>query len=264
MINQYRTYRFVDGKARWIIVDENEKIINRNPSKEELKGLEKEIYFKKKYNETNTCDRCGIDFDIATGHPHREQNKERNWTEKWLCQGCYYKERYKNGNTNNNLIKSLANHRTNNLDPNSATGKGNLFQELTCRWRSTISTIPIEDLNKKLDNYHSPIDHTLDSELGTIQTQGRFYDSRNRRWGFYGLEREWEKEFNNMICYCASKDGKIIERLYIFPKNEIEDRTGISIYKNPSRCEPWYEQYRVTDEKTLELVNKIWKEIIRK
>lgn len=222
------------------------------------------------YNRTNTCNRCGINFDIATGHPYRECNKEGNWTGKWLCCNCWYNVDYKKrANSQCNIIKSLANHRTNNLDPNSATGKGNLFQELTCRWRSTISTIPIEDLNKKLDNYHYPIDHTPDSELGTIQTQGRLYNNTERCWQITGIEREWDKKFDNMICYCVSKNGKIIDRLYIFPKKEIENRTCIGIYKNPTDkwenpITPWYEQYRITDEETIKKVNEIWKEIIDK
>lgn len=261
----YKSCRFVDCKLRWIVVDENERIININPSKEELKGLEKEIYFKKKYNETNTCDRCGIGFDIATGNPRREYKKEGNWTGKWDCQSCY--EKY-DPNSKNNIIKSMRDRRTGNLDLNSEQAKGDLFQELTCRWRSTVSVIPVEDLNKKLDNYNSPIDHSRDSELGIIQTQGRLYNKYNQLWNFNSLEREWEKEFDNMICYCASKDGKVIERLYIFPYEEIGNRKGIGIYKNPtdSHSNPktsWYDEYRVKDEDTIKRVNDIWKEIIK-
>lgn len=37
------------------------------------------------YNRTNTCDRCGINFDKATGNPYRECNKEGNWTGRWDC-----------------------------------------------------------------------------------------------------------------------------------------------------------------------------------
>lgn len=43
-----KSWRFVDGKARWIIVDENGDIINRNPTKEELRYLKNEIYTIKK------------------------------------------------------------------------------------------------------------------------------------------------------------------------------------------------------------------------
>lgn len=40
----YKSKRIIDRKARWIIVDENGKIINRNPSKDDLKDIEYEKY----------------------------------------------------------------------------------------------------------------------------------------------------------------------------------------------------------------------------
>lgn len=39
----YKSYRIIDGKPRWVIIDDNGNIINKNPAKGELKGLEKEI-----------------------------------------------------------------------------------------------------------------------------------------------------------------------------------------------------------------------------
>lgn len=213
------------------------------------------------YNRTNTCDRCKISFEKATGHPYREYNKEGNWTGKWDCRSCWRKY---DPNSDHNVMKSLADRRTGNQNPNSSDVKGDRFQLLTCRWRSTVSTVPVEDLNKKLNNYHSPIDHSLDSELGIPQTRGKLYDSYNRRWLFGSFGREWNKKFDHEICYCASKDGKIIERLYIFPIEEIKDkRTSIGIVKNPINNIPWYEKYRVIDEKILKKVNDIWKEIVK-
>lgn len=50
---QYKSNRIIDRKPKWVIVNENGEIINNNPSKEELKGLEKEPYFvqrKKQYS----------------------------------------------------------------------------------------------------------------------------------------------------------------------------------------------------------------------
>lgn len=83
-------------------------------------------------------------------------------------------------------------------------------------------------------------------------TQGRFYNSRNGLWSFTGFEREWNKNFDH--CYCASKDRKIIERIYIFPKKEIIKRSSIGIVKNPSKGD-WYEKYRITDEETIKKMN---------
>lgn len=70
-----------------------------------------------------------------------------------------------------------------------------------------------------------------------------------------------------MICYCASEDGTLIERLYIFPKAEIERVKSISIIKSPigrwnNLIIPWYEKYRIADDGELKKVNDIWKKIL--
>lgn len=41
-MTKYKAYRIIDGKSRWIVVNENGDIINRSPNKEELKDLERE------------------------------------------------------------------------------------------------------------------------------------------------------------------------------------------------------------------------------
>lgn len=166
-------------------------------------------------------------------------------------------------------MKSLANRRTGNQSPTHNNTIGDLFQKLTCEWRSTVSIIPVEDLNEKLDNYLSPIDHTPDSELGIIQTKGKLFDSYNRYWGFGDFEGERLKEFDCSICYCTDKSGRYIERIYIFPKEIIVEISSVIIYKNPTNSQgkikiPWYEKYRVTDKDELRKVDKIWKEIIKK
>jgi hypothetical protein len=233
-----------------------------------LEGIVRNMARRKYYNRTNTCYRCGINFEKIKelgDHHRREYNKEGNWTGKWVCNRCYGKY---DPNSTNNILKSVANCRTGNLDPNSTAAKGDNFQELTCRWRSTVSTIPVEDLNKKLDNHKTPIDHTIDSELGIIQTKGRSYDSYNRYWITSGLNRDWKKEFDYLIFYCTSEDGNIIDRIYIIPSWEIIEIKGFAIVKNPTigwnsiPFIPWYEKYRVKDEETIKKVNEIWQKIL--
>lgn len=90
-------------------------------------------------------------------------------------------------NSYHNVIKSLRD------DPNSSNAIGDLFQELTSKWRSTVSIIPVEDLNIKLNNHRTPIDHSWDSELGFTQTKGRLYNPKHRWWNFTNLEKEWDK-----------------------------------------------------------------------
>ena len=48
--NRYKSYRIVNGKPRNIIVDKNGNIVNTNPNKEELIGLEKDHYKRKGNN----------------------------------------------------------------------------------------------------------------------------------------------------------------------------------------------------------------------
>lgn len=38
-MTKYKDWRYVDDKSRWVVVDETDKIINRNPTKDELKLL---------------------------------------------------------------------------------------------------------------------------------------------------------------------------------------------------------------------------------
>ncbi len=249
----------------WIVVDK-EKLI-KNPTKEDR--IETKLKY---YNPTNICPRCRYENNITDksilypGNACHERYKE---TKEWICANHWRTDNQKyNINSQSNIIKSLRYRRTGNLDPNSEQAKGDKFQELNCIWRSKISTISVEDLNKKYDNYNTPIDHSRDSELGIIQTKGRLYDPIERMWNFTGLEREWGKKFDVIICYCASKDGKIIERIYIIPfKKEIKDkRKSMAIVKNPTNSVgnpiiPWYEKYRITDKETIKTVNAIWKEI---
>lgn len=84
----------------------------------------------------------------------------------------------------------------------------------------------------------------------------------NGYWHFGNLEGEHNKDFDNLIAYCVSRDGKIIERIYIFPKVEIIKRISITIMENPKKWIPWYEKYRIKDKKILDLVNKIYQEIL--
>ena len=52
-MTNYKAPRLVDGKYKNVIVDESGKMVNRNPTKEELKGLESEPYQQKRSTYTN-------------------------------------------------------------------------------------------------------------------------------------------------------------------------------------------------------------------
>lgn len=201
------------------------------------------------------CDRCGRD-KLTSKTALREYDSKGNFSGKWLCRNCHSRDYQKfNPNSQYNIIKSMRDRRMNNLDQNSSQAIGDLFEELTCRWKG------VKNLNKENDNYSSLLDHSPDSEWKILQTKGRVYNPIYERWHFSCIDREWNKEFDYEICYCVSVDEKIIERIYKFPKSEIIRRKGITIYKNPSRVS-WVEKYRITDKDELKKVNRIWREII--
>lgn len=224
------------------------------------------------YNKTNVCDGTKEDGEKCKNklYPHnayKEYKYEKLmkiWTKNWLCKSCYSKDYDKNNsNSRNNILKSIGNCRTGNQDEDSAQAKGKKSQKLACKSYGWI------DLNEKNDNYSTgtPID-CYDPKTGLYhQVQWRSYDDYNKCWNSGGkLEREWYKEFTDMVFYCADRYGRIIERIYIFPIEEIRKRTGITIYKNPkdrwgNPITPWYEKYRVKDEDGLKKANELWEDI---
>lgn len=267
-MERYKSKRIVD-KLKWVIVDENGKVINRNPSEDELKILKTQSRtfrdLGKRYNEMNICEHIKKDGKICGEkltpcNVYRERDKDGNVTGKRICRNCDGRQRYKNGLTNGNIRNSIRNHRTGNLNPNCTSAKGDNFEELTHIYKGA-RILSIEN-----DCYNGPLDHYVNSKGIVYQTKGKWYDSHNQRWS-QNVENEWNKEFDYLIFYCASKDGKIIERMYIFPKEKIEKTTGITIVKNPTDSHgnsivSCYEEYRITDKEELEKVNKIWKKII--
>lgn len=205
------------------------------------------------YNRTNTCDNIKEDgkkceCKLMSGNAYREFDKKGDWTGKWFCRKCNRREALKCGN-----------RRSGNLSPNSSHKIGDIFEELTCKWRG------VNNLNIDDDNYTSPIDHSRDPELGIIQTKGALYNDTNRCWSFGNFHREWKKNFDNIICYCTDKYGKNIERIYIFPKDEIIKRGGVTIFKYLyyKGC-GWYEQYRVKDDNVIKQVNEMFHKILKK
>lgn len=103
--------------------------------------------------------------------------------------------------------------------------KGYILQKVTCMVRG------IEDLNIINDNFRSPIDHSRDHKLGIVQTRCSLFNILEGYW-HNNTGNEYNKEFDYLIFYCISKDGKIIERVYIFPKYEVIKNSSITIYKD--------------------------------
>lgn len=261
----FKSYRFVNGKLRCIIVDEIGNIVDINPNKEELKGLEKEIqlpYSRGNKKISNICCNCKSHNTYINPIGYEKWHKcrcQKITCTTYLCESCYKKY---DPNSFVNIQKSLRNCRTRNHNSNFPQAKAIKSQKLACELYGWI------DLNKENDHYTSPID-CYDPNTGLYhQVQMRYYDSIERRWPFTKFEGEWKKIFEYMVCFCFSKDGKTVERIYKFPWKEIMRIKGISIYKNSTAgrystpVTSQFEQYRVKDEDELKKANEIWKKII--
>ena len=262
-MSKYKISVTIDGdNFFWVVVDR--EMFIKNPTKEDIKGAK---YIS--YSKTNICPRCKEENNkegkeltdrsiLYTKNACREKDKYGNETGEFVCNRHWIR------NWDKHTHGIVSGRRTGNLDQNSDAAKGDNFQELTKIWRSTISVVPVEDLNKKFDNYKSPIDHSFDSELGVLQTKGAFYSPTYKYWhnSFKNEHNAIRRgfKFDNLIFYCASEDGLIIERIYIFPKGEVEKRTSVSICNNDNYH--WYVEYSI-DEDELEKVNEIWNEIIK-
>ena len=268
-MTKYKVYASIDENGYFWLIIENNKIINRNASREDICKISKASRY---YSKTNICHRCKEDeritdknmiTDISVLYPGnacREKYKDGSDTGEWVCCKHYLRDydRY-NPNSITNIRKLIADRRTGNLtDDNNI--KGDRGQKLLCMWRG------LSDLNIKNDNYCYRRD-CLDEETELYyQAKVAYYNPINGLWGQgFKHERNAIRDgfiFKNVLIFCVSEDGKTVERVYEIPEEEIVDRKGIVIYKNCSKGDQWYEQYRIHDEEELKKLNKIWKNIL--
>lgn len=266
MAEYYTSIRLIDDKPRKVIMDKTGNIVNRNPSKEELKDIEKEKHINARnrlrkhicYNETNTCDKCreeGKETKLITGFVRRQRDKNGEETGGWTCISCYQKDYNIRPGCGHDLKKSLRNHRTGNLDPKSTQAKGDMGEELLCRWKG------FTNLNKKYDNYNSHID-CIDKNTGSYyQAKIAYYDLMYNRWpqNFKNICSSIMEgfRFRSLFLFCISNDGKIVERVYEISEKEIISRQTISIHKIRG-ISAWHDRYRILDENELLRLNEIW------
>lgn len=266
---KYKIHVSIDKQNQYLVVIKNGRLI-RNPTEEDLIGAN-----LKSYNSTNVCPECRKENNITDksilfpGNVLRNTAEKGNKVNEWLCKRHGLNNYNRNSpNSNHSLVKLLSARRTGNVNyPNHIFG--DKCQEVTVSWLGT------EDLNKRLDNYKTPIDHSsipdgvfieigekLVNLSGKIpQTKGSNFRTNlgiDGGWEITHLEKEYNKEFDIMIVYCVGKHDTI-ERIYIFPKAVlINKRKSLSIVKNPTKGIQWYNQYMVTDVRELNNVNKIF------
>lgn len=292
---EYKSNRFIDGKIIHVIVDESRKIVNRNPSKKDLEGLEEEPCKKK----VRICCNCDSHYSYVDSKGYEVWFKHRCQKAVctgYLCRNCYQRNPIKirkirtccnckshdtyldsNGYENwckckckkDDCTKYLCNkcYQKNDRLERYKIGQrrngdldSNSSHAKGDKTQKLINTLEnFEDLNKKFDNYRTSID-SIDSITGLKYQIRGVICSVIEMWPFSSLEAEWSKKYHSMFCVCKSRDEKTIDRIYKFPKEELIGRKGFAIVKNPTKGEQWYEKYRIKDKEYIKKANKIWQE----
>lgn len=239
----YKSARYIDGKTRIVVTDENGNIVDRNPTKERIKSA---IPDKKRESkaelENRICIICGSkDTSIYKGKYRwiRDRDDKENWTGKYICFNCYGKNRQKNDpNSQQNIIKSIRNPRIGNIKKDSEQGMVIIIQAVVAKVNG------IEDLNIKTNNYNYHVDMYKDI-YGRINVEySSFRYPYYNGWIFNSRRTNVIKNenYDTYILLCLGI-GKInIQRVYIIPNiGKIKELWIIGINVNGSE----YDIYRV-------------------
>jgi len=272
-----KIFVIMNEKNSFWIITENGKIIRKNPTKEEMKMAR-----LVSYSDTNVCPICRQEYErgdiseladkciLYPRNVDHETDKNGKKIGGWICRkhGRKSYQRY-SPNSQNNVLRSVADIRTGNLIDYTKL-LCNSCEELTEKW------LGAERLSIKYDRYsripldHGPITKHISILIGcelidlygkVPQTKGKCYSPK---YGWSGGSEKGEN-FDVLILYCLSVDGKKIERIYIFPKDSAKRSIGIILNPTDShgnRKISIYDNYRVTDEEEIIRVNNIYRNII--
>ncbi len=234
--NIYKTLRILDDKSKWVIIDGDGFIINKNPTNEELKSAKNWTF---KHNSTETCYRCNKSFDEVPGHPEKEKDEYRRWMGIWDCHACWQKY---DPNSSYNKRKLESDCRNNNLDPNSPSGVGYITAMLVKKF------LGIEDCFDITDNFNYPKYDMIEHEdWGKIDAKGSSLRIQNNS-GSLGhiFNSNNNEEADHFFCIGYDKDRKHVIVIYIVPnENNIVETEGITIpYNRYSK----YHKYKENEE----------------
>lgn len=197
--NSYKMFKvpYIGEKPRLVLVGGDGFIINKNPTKEELKSAKKWTF---KHNSTETCYRCGISFDKIPGQPLKEKDKNGKWLGIWDCHNCWQK-----------LGRDC---RNNNLDPNSSHGIGYITAMLVKKF------LKIEDCFDITNNFNQPgYDMIEHEDWGLIDAKGSSLLMLNGHLCHFFHTRK-NKKADFFFCIGYDEERKHVLELFIIPNNE--------------------------------------------
>ena len=208
--NKYKMFRTPDlgEKPRWVIVGGDGFIVNKNPTKEELKSAKKWTF---QHNSTETCYRCGESFDKISNNPLKEKDKDGKWLGIWDCTNCWQKY---DPNSGNNKIKLEADCRNKEVDPKSKQGIAYITEVLVSKFLGLPTCFEI------IDNFCYPKYDMIEHEdWGLVDAKGSsLLVIHGYLYHEFGIN--YNKKADHFFCIGYDKDRKHVLAVFIIPNEE--------------------------------------------
>jgi hypothetical protein len=238
----YRAWRIINGKpAQWVIVDESGNIVNRNPTKEELKELEKEQRRSqdtrnfRKYEDDGLLSEL-IRFEKENGFPPTA-NDFRDGPE--YPNPSTYQKRFGSWSNSLKLV---------GLDVESMIKKGVLItnnQKARLSEMMVVSHFEKNPIDLAGDNCHSPCDG--------ICPNGKTYDVKSAPKAYKGpyynfvIKNKLREEIKIYYLLAFNEDWTKLNHVWRIPGEIVEkDNFYIGIYGGEFNIENM-EEYEITD-----------------
>lgn len=253
MTEFYKAPRMIDGKYKYVVIDDNRKIVNRYPTKEELKKLGNEPYYKKvnrpKEYPNEEMLNCLIQFYEENERPPSQNDFSNN---PEYPSYITYRSRFGSWS---NALKLVG------LDADSMVRKG--FVE-TNHQKARLSELKVIDHFK-----NEPIDLAGENCLSPcdgICPNGKTYDvksSKLYRGEYYdfSIRNKYREEIEIYYFLAFNEDYTILEHTWRVPGETVdEDRFYIAkhiikIYNSKSRDIGSMKKYDITD-RIKEIINE--------
>ncbi len=208
----YKSVRYINGKLRTVIADEDDKII-KNPTKEQK---ELAIFDNRRKNTTVKCCKCGggTYIDTCGRHQWHKCRCDKENCTTYLCHRCNSKDYDKERN-------SMAAWRTGSLSMYSSTGKGFIGAQIVAK------TYELDDCNIKMNNFNFYVDISKHPTYGYVEVKTASLDIEYMRWMVH--LSNWSFDTLVILCMDCESPWKNVLRAYVIPKEYVVGLQGVYI-----------------------------------
>lgn len=220
----YKSYRIIEGSPTWVIENSEDGIINKNPTKEQLKNAIMDSVENRKLVKKICCV-CGRDW--TSGVWYRKINRDNTFDIRdRLCSRCHQNEE------NDKYRKPLANFRTGNLSRYTAHGLGYIGARIVA------ITNGLDDCNMVTDNFCFYVDLSEHLEYGYCEVKTASFLLNWGRWTTFSEIKPWNFDSIFLVCMDGNRPWENVCRIYIVP-SEYVDVNSITIYLGRHKLSKW-------------------------